>query len=67
MARARTAVAVMDRADAEPAPVDDATAEPASVPVMAPATPRPDRPVPGRWWLWGDPDPWPERVGGFWT
>jgi len=21
----------------------------------------PDRPVPGRWWLWGDPDPWPER------
>lgn len=18
------------------------------------------RPVPGRWWLWGDPDPWPE-------
>jgi hypothetical protein len=65
-ARERTAVAVMERADAEPVPVEMKVPEPVPAPVMAPAS-RAGRPVPGRWWLWGDPDPWPERVGGRWT
>jgi hypothetical protein len=65
-AREHTAVAVMERADAEPAPVEIAMPEPVPAPAIAPVA-RPDRPVPGRWWLWGDPDPWPERVGGRWT
>lgn len=72
-ARERTAVAVMERVElaidlgdelvAEP--VAQPTTEPVTVPVMTPAAPT--RPVPGRWWLWGDPDPWPERVGERWT
>jgi hypothetical protein len=63
--REAAAVAVIERVsvdapEPEPEPEPEALA-PDPVPVMAPA-PR-DRPVPGRWWLWGDPDPWPERVG----
>jgi hypothetical protein len=65
-AREHTTVAVMERTDPQPAAVEMATAEPVPGPVTA-AAPRPDRPVPGRWWLWGDPDPWPERAGGRWT
>src|SRR4051794_21117861 len=71
------AVAVLERI-AEPPLVAAAEAvrEPASnvepalpadaIPVMAPA-PTPARPIPGRWWLWGDPDPWPERLGERWA
>jgi hypothetical protein len=70
-ARQRTAVAVMERADGEGEPA--VQSEPASTPAPT-STPLPMvapsslvRPVPGRWWLWGDPDPWPERFGGRWT
>jgi hypothetical protein len=51
-----SAVAVVD---ASPG----AGADPAAAPAPAappPAEPEPARPVPGRWWLWGDPEPWPE-------
>ena len=40
------------------------------VPAMAPAlatAPSPPARSPGRWWLWGDPDPWPERQGQRWS
>ena len=65
-AREHGAVAVLERvgdpvSDPEVAEAVRA-AEP--IPVMAP---RASRPVPGRWWLWGDPDPWPERAGQRWT
>jgi hypothetical protein len=60
-ARAPTAVAVLERSDAHPG------ATPAVDPVPVMASPPPARPIPGRWWLWGDPDPWPERVGERWT
>jgi hypothetical protein len=46
-------LAVLERAPAE-APATD---------VGAPADREPslNRRIPGRWWLWGDPEPWPER------
>jgi hypothetical protein len=28
--------------------------------VQVPSPPAAARAMPGRWWLWGDPDPWPE-------
>jgi hypothetical protein len=56
------AVALLERPGA-----DEAASRPAieAVAVMERSTtpPEPVRPVPGRWWLWGDPDPWPERLG----
>jgi hypothetical protein len=60
--RAAVAVAVEPGAVLDP-PMDP---EPEPVPVMAPAIPAPARQIPGRWWLWGDPDPWPERLGERW-
>src|SRR3954453_18872508 len=33
-----------------------------AVPVMATTPAVAPRRIPGRWWLWGDPDPWPERL-----
>ncbi len=49
-------------------PIAEAAADREPVAVMAPvdAPARTLRPVPGRWWLWGDPDPWPERLGEPW-
>ncbi len=42
--------------DHEPSPVMAA-----GIAADAPAPPAEERPIPGRWWLWGDPEPWPER------
>ena len=56
-----TAVAVLETTavavEASPLPADGA--DDAAEPTPAPG-PEPARPVPGRWWLWGDPEPWPE-------
>jgi hypothetical protein len=76
-------VAVLDRAPAAVAAMTDiaivaaagpdvgaaltGASEPVPVPTQVAATAPPDRPVPGRWWLWGDPDPWPERPGQRWS
>jgi hypothetical protein len=46
-----------------PAPALEAMPEvpaPGSTPAPAPVAADALRPVPGRWWLWGDPEPWPE-------
>jgi hypothetical protein len=64
-------VAMLDRAPAtvaiEATGAPSGASEPVPEPAQAPATAPPDRPVPGRWWLWGDPDPWPERPGQRWS
>ena len=63
-AREGAAVAVLERVEepeiTEAGPATSLSADP--VPVMAPPAVA-ERPVPGHWWLWGDPDPWPERIG----
>ena len=51
---------------ARPAAVTDPGLVPSPTAVKTPAT-SPARPIPGRWWLWGDPDPWPERLGERWA
>jgi hypothetical protein len=58
------AVAVLDATAVE---VADDMATPGTEPAEAldpaagpPAEREAARPVPGRWWLWGDPEPWPE-------
>lgn len=71
------AVAVLDRPPALAAgPATETAAEPGPVadrgPVtrsasLGPVITDPPRPIPGRWWLWGDPDPWPERLGERWA
>jgi len=64
--REAAAVALLERET-------DAAADEEPVRVIAPVmaapdvAPGPERPVPGRWWLWGDPDPWPERLGDRWA
>jgi hypothetical protein len=51
------AVAVLARLPVAPATMPEgAEADPA-----VPVAPSEERPIPGRWWLWGDPEPWPER------
>ena len=60
-------VAVLDRAPGDPTPAavapaaDPSTIEAAPLPADVSAGTADDRPIPGRWWLWGDPEPWPER------
>lgn len=43
-------------------PVDDPSAAAAEAPEVnaGPPAPLPVTQVPGMWWLWGDPEPWPE-------
>ena len=50
-----TAIAVGPTPEPAPAEAPDDAAEPTQTPGSVSA-----RPVPGRWWLWGDPEPWPE-------
>jgi hypothetical protein len=46
--------------DADPGAVtQDARGATAELPTPGPAVGT--SPIPGRWWLWGDPEPWPDR------
>ncbi|MEI7744181.1 MAG: hypothetical protein WCK58_10610 [Chloroflexota bacterium] len=41
-------------------PVDELGTAPVERPETEAQTPAPVTAVPGTWWLWGDPEPWPE-------
>ena len=54
---AGAATAVLEAVAEATTPEPGFEAQAVGAPVPAPAQ---AKPVPGRWWLWGDPDPWPE-------
>jgi len=61
------AVAILERATAADTGAGAMPAlDPPTIAATGPTTdtatvPHDGRAVPGRWWLWGDPEPWPER------